>query len=211
MYRPIRLATISVALVAAVTVSGCASMSAEECMVSDWQTVGFEDGTQGVAESRIGTYRKACATAGVVPDLAAYRAGHAEGLRVYCRPQNGYAIGERGGHYGGVCPTALEGPFLSAYDDGRTLFTLRQDVTRLEERLADARDELVAVEARIERETLRMIGAGLSPEERLQILGGTKSLAERKEALEDEIALLADELVTSRERLENYELRIAAR
>jgi len=29
-------------------VSGCASMSADECAMSDWRTIGFEDGDKGI-------------------------------------------------------------------------------------------------------------------------------------------------------------------
>ena len=31
----------------AVVMSGCASMSGEECMATDWSAVGFEDGARG--------------------------------------------------------------------------------------------------------------------------------------------------------------------
>lgn len=184
---------------------GCAAMSEEECQMSDWRTVGYEDGLMGRSGAAIGTYRKACAKAGVTPDLDAYQAGRAEGLRQFCRPQNGYSLGERGGSYAGVCPANAEPAFLAAYEDGRTLYTLRRDVDKLAGQLSDTEDEIDDIEHAIEHETLRMIGDGLTPEERLHILAETRRLAERKGELEDHADYLAQELGASRERLNDYE------
>lgn len=190
---------------------GCAAMSEEECQMSDWRTVGYEDGLMGRSGAAIGTYRKACAKAGVTPDFDAYQAGRSEGLREFCRPQNGYALGERGGSYAGVCPASAEPAFLAAYEEGRTLYTLRRDVDQLASELAQTEREIDDIEHAIENETLRMIGDGLTPEQRLHILAETKQLAERKGQLEDHADYLAQELGASRERLNDYEQMLAAR
>lgn len=191
--------------------SGCAGMSEEECQMSDWRTVGYEDGVLGRSGAAIGNYRKACAKAGVTPDLDAYQAGRAEGLQTFCRPQNGYTLGERGGSYAGVCPTEVESAFLAAYEDGRTLYTLRRDVNQIASELAQTEREIDDIDQAIEHETLRMIGDGLSPEERLHILAETKRLAQRKGELEDHADYLAEELGASRERLNDYEQVQASR
>src|SRR6188508_963801 len=81
--------------------AGCAGMSEQACLTSDWRTVGFEDGSLGRSEATIGNYRKACAEHGVSPDLAEYRAGHAEGVQTYCRPANGFEVGHSGAAYQG--------------------------------------------------------------------------------------------------------------
>ena len=59
---------------AALLLQGCASMNQDECLVSDWRLVGYEDGAAGQPANRIGEHRKACASYGVTPDLTAYRA-----------------------------------------------------------------------------------------------------------------------------------------
>lgn len=179
--------------------------------MSDWRTVGYEDGLMGRSGTAIGTYRKACAKAGVTPDLDAYQAGRAEGLVEFCRPQNGYSLGERGGSYAGVCPTRVEPAFLAAYEEGRTLYTLRRDVSQLSSEFAQTEREIDDIEQAIENETLRMIGSGLTPEERLHILAETKRLAERKGELEDHADYVAQELGASRERLNDYEQMLAQR
>lgn len=199
------LKIIVLAVLLSVT-AGCAStMSEDECIASDWRTVGYEDGVLGRSGAAVGTYRKACAKAGVTPDLQDYQAGRQQGLEEYCRPQNGYRVGERGGQYQGVCPDHSEPGFMSAYEEGRTLYTLRADVRSLESDIVRTENELDSIDAAIESETLRMIGDGLLPEERLQILAETRRLAERKGELRDELGYLAAELGASRERLAEYQ------
>ena len=78
-------------------------MSAEECALSDWHAVGFEDGSLGYAAARLGDHRRACAEHGYAPDFAAYQAGREEGLRLYCQPSRGFNVGSKGGQYNGVC------------------------------------------------------------------------------------------------------------
>ena len=202
MMMTIRLTIVALALL---TLGGCASMSAEECQMSDWRTVGYEDGLMGRSGAAIGNYRKACAKAGVQPDLAEYQAGRAQGLEEFCRPQNGYNLGERGGNYQGVCPVHAEPAFLAAYEDGRTLYELRYDVNRLVNEIASTERQIDQIEDDIEHGTLAMIGEGLTAQERLLILSDTKDLAERKGQLEDHLDYLAEELGASRERLDDYQ------
>src|ERR1700704_2606763 len=83
---------------------GCSSMSAQECSVLDWRSVGYEDGVSGLPGSHIGHYREACAKHGVATDLSAYQSGRELGLREYCQPAHGFDAGARGDNYQGVCP-----------------------------------------------------------------------------------------------------------
>jgi hypothetical protein len=116
--------------------SGCAGMSQQACLVSDWRTVGFEDGAAGLSVATIGRYRQACTEHGVSPDLETYRAGHAEGVEIYCRPAQGFEAGRRGAAYQGVCPANLEEEFLPAYNSGRQLFELEAAVRNVDARVA---------------------------------------------------------------------------
>ena len=112
MYRNalIALLTLSVGLY----ISGCATLNKDECRTADWRAIGYEDGSRGYHPSRIGQHREACAEYGVRPDMDAYRSGHAEGVRVYCKPHTGYRLGLRGTSYNDICPADLEEHFLAA-------------------------------------------------------------------------------------------------
>ncbi len=140
--RAIAVASICVALY----LTGCASMSKDECRVVDWRTVGYEDGVAGRASDSIGRYRKACASAGVTPDLNAYRAGRAEGLREYCQPQNGFRTGAHGADYAGFCPADLAPAFTRAYESGLELHARKHRLNEAMAKLASTRSEIDSIE-----------------------------------------------------------------
>ncbi|XOV87505.1 MAG: DUF2799 domain-containing protein [Pseudomonadota bacterium] len=107
-------------LLVAIVLSGCATMSKEECVNADWRIIGFEDGASGSPANQIGVRRKACADHGVVPDKDAYDAGYAEGLVTYCVYDYGLAAGRNGRLANGVCP--LDSAYRTGYEDGIVSF-----------------------------------------------------------------------------------------
>ena len=92
----------------AYVIAGCSGMSEQACVTADWRTVGFEDGTAGRSEGSIGSYRQRAPSTASRRISRAYRAGHAEGVQIYCRESNGFAVGHSGATYQGVCPADLE-------------------------------------------------------------------------------------------------------
>lgn len=129
--------------------SGCATLSESECDSADWRTIGFEDGSGGRLVTYVGNHRKACADYGVKPDLARYQQGHAEGLIHFCTGRTGFRYGSSGRAYNGVCPAELEGDFLLAYERGRELYQLRQDLRQLSREKKSNEAELGDVSNRI--------------------------------------------------------------
>jgi Protein of unknown function (DUF2799) len=113
-------------------ISSCATMSKDECKQADWYLKGVDDATQGFALDRVIEHGKACARVNIVPDMKDYREGHGKGARLYCVPEKGYSEGRNGAAYNGICPAALEGRFLRAYNDGQELFAIqhRMDAIR---------------------------------------------------------------------------------
>lgn len=105
MSRICKIATIGLM---AIGLHGCAGMNSEECLSTDWSTIGYEDGANGYTGDRIGNYRKACGKHGVTPDLVAYQQGREQGLSEYCQPGRGFAVGSSGGQYRGVCDANQE-------------------------------------------------------------------------------------------------------
>jgi hypothetical protein len=99
--------------VTALLLTACStSMTKDECRTVDWRTVGYEDGVAGRPGDRIARHRKDCAEHGVTPDLDAYLAGRAAGLREYCQPNNGYRAGVTGATYYDTCPPTSPRPSL---------------------------------------------------------------------------------------------------
>lgn len=113
------------------SLASCASLSEEECLIGNWQEIGFEDGANGRAPEFIARHRKACAEVGIAPNLSLWLEGREKGLRAYCRPQNAYAIGRRGGRIAPYCTSVEAISMRPAYDHGRIYYEIGQDISEL--------------------------------------------------------------------------------
>ncbi len=190
--------------------SGCASMSGDECLTSDWQMIGFEDGSRGYGSERLGDHRKACAKHGVTPDLQAYRAGREEGLRDYCQPARGFSLGTRGGHYNGVCSAELEGNFVDAYRTGYRLYELHAAVNSANYQITAKQKELDRIEDLIREKEVLLIASATSMQDRILLLADLKDLSERTGQLETEIVVLIEDRAHHEHQLANYEASVAS-
>lgn len=189
-------------ILAASILSGCASLSKEECNNADWFLIGFEDGSRGKALSTVGEHRKACARVNITPDFARYESGHQKGATHYCTLENGFALGEAGGAYNGVCIKTTEARFLKGYHAGKNRFDLRRmidhavaNITKHAERMDELQAEVREVEAAI-------VDAGSSSTERRRHLKALRELQKEKAAMEADTKALEYELEELRHRLD---------
>lgn len=189
--------------------SGCASMSADECAMSDWRTIGFEDGAQGYTADRLGNHRKACAKHGVAPDFDAYQSGRSQGLRQYCQPSRGFNVGASGGRYNGVCPGDMEPDFVDAFNAGHQLHNLRASVNSANYQISAKRTELEIADKRILEAELLLIARDTTTENRILLLAELKDLSERTGQLDAQIVELIEERVVYEQQLAAYEETIA--
>lgn len=127
--------SLFLAVTLAILLSGCATMSKEECQHADWYLKGVEDATQGYPLDRVIEHGKACARVKIEPDMKAYRQGHNKGARLYCVPAKGYSEGRKGASYNGICPVELEDKFLRAYRDGQELYNIEHKIDELENQI----------------------------------------------------------------------------
>ncbi len=206
MNSKVSLAWLSLVIVG---LSGCASMSSDECMTSDWSAIGFEDGSRGYSTDRFSQHRKACAKHGVTADFSAYQGGRDQGLVEYCQPNRGFNVGSNGGRYNGVCSVNLEAGFLDAYNAGYHLYTLRSNVNRANSQIYTKENELDEIEDRLVRIGAALIATETTQEERILFLAEMKDLAERTGQLEAEIKELYDVRARNEVELEHYQLVVA--
>jgi hypothetical protein len=193
------------AALATLVLSGCASMSSEECAATDWTAVGYEDGARGYTSERFSGHRTACAKHGVTADFGAYQAGREQGLVEYCQPGRGYDVGVSGGRYYGVCNADLEHDFLDAYNAGHHLYTLRSNVSRASSRIASKERELKKVHNEIRDKEAALIDRETTTEDRILLLADLKELSERTGKIETEIKVLYQDLAQYQLELENYQ------
>jgi hypothetical protein len=196
--------------VAAVVFAGCSGMSEQACVTADWRTVGFEDGTVGRSVANIGSYRNACAEHGVAPNLEEYRAGHAEGVQIYCRESNGFAAGHSGAAYHGVCPADLESAFVAEYNAGRHLYELESALRSVDGRIAgnyraqeNIKQELTSIAA-------QMVAADTTAEQRVAMVTRSADLGRRYGELTTEIQQLERERAVAERALLDYRQTLAA-
>jgi hypothetical protein len=200
-------------LSAAFLLSACAgtSLSEKECLVADWQTIGYQDGANGKSASYIGAHREACAEYGIAPDLQAYQAGRGQGLLTYCRPQKGFAIGRRGARYNGVCPAHLEGEFVAALNAGRGLREREQELKGIRRDINKTYGEIDHVKEEINLLTADLIAGKGDIAYRADLVLQLAKLAERQGELEQQ-ALDLERLEAARENeLYSYREEIAYR
>jgi ribosome modulation factor len=190
---------------AAVLLGACSSqMSKDECRTVDWRTVGYEDGVAGRPGDRIGEHRRACAEHGITPDLNAYLAGRAEGLKEYCQPYNGYRAGASGRTYYDVCPAGMAAAFQQAYDEGRALFVREQRVRDADEQIEAKRQEIRRLEDRVAESAFDVVDTKATPEQRAQGVLDTKQAAERIGRLKAEVAELEKDRARYQAELDAY-------
>ena len=196
-------------LISLLGLSGCATMSADECVTSDWHAIGYEDGARGYTADQLGNRRKACAKHGITPDFEAYQAGREQGLRQYCQPSRAFSLGAGGSRYNGVCPGDMEADFVDAYNSGHQLYTLRSRVSSATNRINAKKHELDNANDRIHSAEAQLISAETTIEERVLLLADLKELSERTGQLDAEIAQLIEERAISEQQLAAYQAVIA--
>jgi hypothetical protein len=205
-----RLATFAATAAVLVTLAGCAGMSEQACLTTDWRTVGFEDGSVGRAETHIASYRKACGEHGIAPDLEAYRAGHAEGVEVYCRAGNGFEVGHSGAVYQGVCPAGSEKDFVAAYNSGRRLYELESALRNAEAQIASNYREQESIRGELTGIAASMVATETTAEQRVYMVSRTAELGRRYGELTEATKTLERQRADHERELRDYQQTLAA-
>lgn len=191
-------------------VAGCSGMSEQACLTSDWRTVGFEDGTLGRSEATIGRYRQQCADHGVAPDLDSYRAGHSDGVRVYCKESNGFSVGHSGATYQGVCPADLEPAFVAEYNAGRHLHELESALASVDARIAGNYRAQEGIKRELTDIAAKMIAGDTTAEQRVAMVTRSADLGRRYGELTTEIQQLERDRALAERDLLEYQGTLAA-
>lgn len=103
-----------------VSLTGCASLSKDECLSGNWEEIGVRDGANGKPEEYLINHTTACAKVNVVPDRGAWNHGRERGLERFCQPNRMYSIGEYGGSFdAGICRNFDQERLTDAFEKGR--------------------------------------------------------------------------------------------
>jgi hypothetical protein len=129
-------------IVLSLSLPGCATLSESQCGQGDWFGVGESDALSGYTADRIHLHADACGEYGITPDPRDYDAGYAQGLATFCQPPAAFALGRRGATYHGQCPRESDAVFLPAYDLGREVHAIDEDLVRIESGIGHLRDAM---------------------------------------------------------------------
>ncbi|MBP7002432.1 DUF2799 domain-containing protein [Amaricoccus sp.] len=150
----------------------CATLSEEACRGGDWRGVGYRDGAAGRAEGFLSNHAEACAEYGIAPDVAAWRAGRAEGLRSYCTPANAFEAGLRGGRLNPVCPPAERWRLAAAEERGLRIHGVEVQIDGLERENREARERID-----------KLLKGEVGPEERRRIRRLERGIEDREQEI----------------------------
>lgn len=187
--------------------SGPATMSSEECQNADWRAVGREDGLRGAPMEALGARVEQCSQTQASVDVVAYRAGRLEGLTEFCTEENGYDFGYRGGDYHGVCPEEAEEDFIAGYQDGITMYKLKQDVKETERELRKMERDMDRKQIELKSFERRVSSGQLTPPEQARARNELRMLAHDIRQLQELRLRLQVELAEREKALETYEKR----
>lgn len=110
--------------------SSCATLSKQQCLIGDWQAIGYNDGVSGYSSERLASHAKACAKASVAPNYLAWERGRQLGLKQYCTTSNAYNVGRRGRQLNNVCPLTLANTLQTANQKGLDYYALESQLDK---------------------------------------------------------------------------------
>ena len=129
--------------------SSCATLTRKQCLTIDWGQLGANEAAIGWPLSRLQQHRKACEKADVIPDAAAWTAGHAVGARYYCRPSNAFERGRALATYHGICTAREEEYFIPLYRLGREKGWLEQEVSSERNAISELVSDIESVQRKV--------------------------------------------------------------
>jgi len=141
MYRPthhiVRQLALGITVFGSIfLISGCATLSKQECLIGDWQAIGYNDGVAGYYSDRLASHTKACAKTNVAPDYQTWEHGRKLGLQQYCTVNNAYNVGRDGRQLNNVCSITMSNTLQAANQKGLDYYALDSQLDK-EQRLLD--------------------------------------------------------------------------
>ena len=169
---------------AIIGLTGCASISKDECISGNWSDIGYKDGVNGKSRGKLADYAKTCIKYGVEPNRDVYLTAFENGLVKYCTFEQGLKLGENGSSYNQVCSGDLANGFSQGYDEGRVVYEINREHKRLISDYEETLEDLVDVRGRLAGDIIDKDGEGniipLSTSER-------KRLTKKQYRLEGEL------------------------
>ncbi len=170
--------------------SGCATLSKDQCTVGDWRAIGKTDGEYGRSLDYFEKHKSACKEHKIKANTALYNKGRTEGLKSYCKIQHQINLGLQGIKYNPVCKGAIVPILIEANQSGLQVLKVQNDLANTESQISDVRTLLrsknikAAEQERLEAEESRLLDQQDRLRNELQRLKteGAKTLSRKAKA-----------------------------
>jgi len=129
-------------VILAAALSGCSTLSKNECLQANWYELGWRDGNLGKPRSLFQEHAESCVKHNVRAEKTEYFRGRDDSLKNFCTYDNGFSQGRYGKSYNYVCPADLEASFLAGFSEGRKVYKYNRTVVALEKKMKTIDDEI---------------------------------------------------------------------
>ena len=143
-----------IAPIAAMSLSGCATISEGDCVTGSWQDIGYKDGRKGKSRGRFADIAKTCNKYNIVPDRTAYMKGYDQGLPLYCTYDTGYDRGADGSSINRECSGAGFTGYIDGHAEGRIFYDIKSEHQDLIAQYEDAENALIDVRRRLSEDEM---------------------------------------------------------
>jgi hypothetical protein len=190
--------------------SGCETMSAEECVAADWRALGFNDAASNGAD-RFGSRAESCGEQGVVADQTAYASGFAEGMDRFCQPPNAFQFARRGGSFSGSCPSELQYDFYAAYNDGRRVHEAESEFSALRSEISSLESRLNEIDDDIRSRERSLADPSTTPEDREWLRSDRDRLRRERRDVIENLRLAEEKVYFAQRRVDDLRFDIGSR
>ncbi len=122
--------------------SGCATLSKDQCKVGDWRAIGKADGQLGYLLTYFEKHKSACLDHKIKANKAQYIQGRNEGLQSYCKIQHQIDLGIRGKRYSPVCSGSVVPLLKEGNQLGYKVYTVKNDHDNTLHQISEVRSQL---------------------------------------------------------------------
>lgn len=185
-------------LIIAALLSGCSTIDKTECLASDWEQIGLDDGKRGIAATSTSSYIERCSGQELTVDMNAYNQGHQKGVALFCQTDNGFDLGEDGFQYTVKCPTAFE----QEYKIGYQFYVANSNLHKVEQALLTNENNITKLNSSISNANLELTSDDLSTSEQIAIRQNIEAMTSQIEGHEQAIERIEPALHQMRQQLE---------
>lgn len=163
-----------------IIISGCTSLSENECHQGNWQALGYNHGQQGYTLTEGSEIILSCHEFGIHPNMEAYKESYQKGLATFCVPENGFTQGLDGKAYNGICQSK---PFRKAWEEGHDRYLINARIEEVEQRIEDIYQQLKTIKNKLSQ-------SQLAQAERNELINERNALKKEQKDLRREQSLL---------------------